>query len=158
MEGGAMPEFKILIDAPPERVFDELSHVERHPSWANPKSKMTMEQTGGDAPGSSSTYRSSGIFGGKAVSADLSVTKFDPPREFSIRSDQHQDGKKDAWYENDYTLRPQGNGTVVTKKVTGSLSPVVFALAHFAIKKDAMTSLGNLKRRVESSAGGGGTV
>jgi uncharacterized protein YndB with AHSA1/START domain len=158
MEGGAMPEFQILIDAPPERVFDELSHVERHPSWANAKSKMTMEQTSGDAPGSSSTYRSSGVFGGKAVSADITVTTFDPPREFSIRSDQHQDGKKDAWYENDYRLLAQGNGTLVRKKVTGSLSPVVFALAHFAIKKDAMTSLGNLKRRIESSPGAGGTV
>jgi hypothetical protein len=86
------------------------------------------------------------------------VTTFDPPRAFSIRSDQHQDGKKDAWYENDYRLLAQGNGTLVTKKVTGSLSPVVFALAHFAIKKDAMTSLGNLKRRIESSSGAGGTV
>jgi uncharacterized protein YndB with AHSA1/START domain len=61
-----MPQFKIVIDAPPERVFDELSHVERHPSWANPKSKMTVEQTSGDAPGASSAYRSSGVFGGKA--------------------------------------------------------------------------------------------
>jgi hypothetical protein len=94
----------------------------------------------------------------QSVSADITVTTFDPPRAFSIRSDQHQDGKKDAWYENDYRLLAQGNGTLVTKKVTGSLSPVVFALAHFAIKKDAMTSLGNLKRRIESSSGAGGTV
>ena len=92
------------------------------------------------------------------MSADISVTKFDPSREFSIRSDQHQDGKKDAWYENDYTLRPEGGGTFLTKHVTGSLSPVVFALAHFAIKKDAMTSLGNLKRTIESKATAGGTV
>ena len=40
-----MPEFTIQIDAPPELIFDELSHVERHPSWANPKAQMTMEQT-----------------------------------------------------------------------------------------------------------------
>jgi uncharacterized protein YndB with AHSA1/START domain len=153
-----MPEFSIQIDAPPERVFEELSHVERHPSWANTKAKMTMQQTAGDGPGSSSTYRSTGMFGKSAVSADITVTKFDPPREFSIRSDQHQDGKKDSWYENDYTLSSQGGGTVVRKKVTGSLGPVVFALAHFAIKKDAMTSLGNLKRQVESSGAGGGTV
>jgi uncharacterized protein YndB with AHSA1/START domain len=37
-----MPEFTIQIDAPPELIFDELSHVEQHPSWANPKSQMTM--------------------------------------------------------------------------------------------------------------------
>ncbi|HEX9299510.1 MAG TPA: SRPBCC family protein [Actinomycetota bacterium] len=153
-----MPEFSIQIDAPPEMIFDELSHVERHPSWANPKAQMTMQKTMGDGPGASATYRSSGVFTGKSVSADISVTRFDPPREFSIRSDQHQEGKTDAWYENDYTLRQDGSGTVVTKHVTGSLSPVVFALAHFAIRKDAMTSLRNLKQVVEAKAATGGTV
>ena len=77
-----MPAFTIQIDAPPEAVFDELSHVERHPSWANPKSEMTMAQTSGDGPGPTATYRSTGVFTGKAVSADISVTKFDRPREF----------------------------------------------------------------------------
>jgi uncharacterized protein YndB with AHSA1/START domain len=153
-----MPTFSIHIDAPPEVVFDELSHVERHPTWANPKANMTMQQASGEGPGPDARYRSTGVFTGKEVSADISVTKFDPSREFSIRSDQHQDGKKDAWYENDYTLRPEGGGTVLTKHVTGSLSPVVFALTHFAIKKDAMTSLGNLKRTLESKATAGGTV
>jgi uncharacterized protein YndB with AHSA1/START domain len=150
-----MPTFSIQIAAPPEMVFDELSHVERHPSWANPKANMTMEQTAGEGPGRDARYRSTGVFSGKEVSADISVTTFDPSREFSIRSDQHQDGKKDAWYENDYTLRPEGSGTVLTKHVTGSLSPVVFALAHFAIKKDAMTSMGSLKRMMEARTAGG---
>ena len=145
-----MPEFTIQIDAPPERVFDELSHVERHTSWANPKSNMTMEQTGGAGPGPTSTYRSSGVFTGKKVSADITVTAFDPPRRFAIRSDQHQEGKKDSWYQNDYTLAADGGGTTVTKHVTGSISPVVFFLASLAIKKDAMTSLKNLKAQVES--------
>ena len=145
-----MPEFTIQIDAPPERVFEELSHVERHTSWANPKSNMTMEQTGGAGPGPTSTYRSSGVFTGKKVSADITVTAFDPPRRFAIRSDQHQEGKKDSWYLNDYTLTPDGGGTTLTKHVTGSISPVVFFLASMAIKKDAMTSLRNLKAQVES--------
>jgi hypothetical protein len=92
------------------------------------------------------------------VSADISVTKFDRPREFSIRSDQHQESKKDSWYENDYTLRPNGSGTALSKHVTGSISPVVFALAYLAIRKDAMTSLQNLKKAVEAKAATGGTV
>ncbi len=145
-----MPSFTIQIDAPPEKVFDELSHVERHPTWANAKSKMTMQQTGGAGPGPSSTYRSGGVFTGKNVSADITVKAFDPPRRLTIRSIQHQDGKKDVWYENDFTLAPQGSGTTVTKHLTGGLSPVVFFLASFAIKKDAMASLRNLKQLVES--------
>ena len=145
-----MPSFTIQIDAPPERVFEELSHVERHTVWANPKSQMTMQQTGGDGPGSSSTYRSSGVFTGKDVSADITVKAFDPPHRFTLRSIQHQEGKKDVWYENEYTLEPTAGSTKVTKTLTGGLSPVVFFLASLAIKKDAMTSLRNLKRQVES--------
>jgi len=153
-----MPEFTIQIDAPPELIFDELSHVERHPSWANPKSQMTMEQTSGAGPGPTATYRSSGVFTGNAVSADISVTKFDRPREFSIRSDQHQDGKKDSWYENDYTLRPNGSGTAVSKHVTGSIGPIIFALAYLAIRKDALPSLRSLWSAFEAKAATGGAV
>ncbi len=124
--------------------------MERHPTWANPKSQMTMEQTAGDGPGPSSTYRSTGIFTGKNVSADITVIQFDPPRRIAIRSIQHQDGKKDVWYENDFTVTPAGSGTTVTKHLTGGLSPVVFFLAGMAIKKDAMASLRNLKAMLES--------
>jgi uncharacterized protein YndB with AHSA1/START domain len=145
-----MPNVTIQIDAPPERVFEELSHVERHPTWANPKSQMTMQQTGGDGPGAMATYRSSGVFTGKAVSADITVAAFDPPRRLTLRVDQHQDGKKDVWYENDYTLEPSANGTTVTKHLTGGLNPIVFFIAGPAIKKDALTSLRNLKQLVES--------
>jgi len=42
--------------------------------------------------------------------------------------------------------------------VTGSIGPVVFALAYLAIRKDAMTSLQNLKKAVEAKAATGGTV
>jgi uncharacterized protein YndB with AHSA1/START domain len=146
-----MPEFTIQIDAPAERVFDELSHVERHTSWANPKSKMTMEQTAGSGPGPTASYRSSGVFVGKDVSADISVEAFDLPRRFAIRSLQHQDGKKDVWYLNDYTLGSEGGGTRLTKHVTSSVSPIILFLAGPGIKRDAMTSMRNLKNLVESA-------
>jgi len=145
-----MPEFTIQIDAPPERVFEELSHVERHTTWANPKSSMTMEQTGGVGPGPTSSYSSSGVFTGKKVSADITVTAFDPPRRFAIRSDQHQEGKKDVWYLNDYSLSPANGGTVVTKHVTSNGNPAIFYIAYPALRADAMTSLRNLKRVSES--------
>jgi uncharacterized protein YndB with AHSA1/START domain len=100
--------FSIVIDAPPERVFEHLADVAKHPTWANPKADMTMQQTAGTGPGPDSAYRSSGVFVGKPVSADISVTAYDPPRRFTIRSDQHQEGKKDVWYVNDYTLTADG--------------------------------------------------
>src|SRR2546423_7906434 len=144
-EVAQVPTFKIQIDAQPEKVFDELSHVERHPSWANPKANMGMEQVAGDGPGSASAYRSSGVFVGKSVTADITVTAYEPPRRFAIRSDQHQEGKKDVWYQNDYTLTPQSGGTMLAKNVTSNAPAAIFIIAYPAIKKDAMTAPKSLK-------------
>jgi uncharacterized protein YndB with AHSA1/START domain len=145
-------KFKIEIDAPPERVFSHLEDVTTHPSWSNPKANMTMEQTAGTGPGADAKYRSSGVFVGKPVSADITVTAYDPPRRFAIRSDQHQEGKKDVWYLNDYTLSPADGGTVVTKHVTSNGNPAIFYIAYPAVRADAMTSLRNLKRVSESGS------
>ena len=156
-----MPTFSIQIQAPQEQVFDELSHVERHPSWANPKADMKMEQTAGDGPGMVSHYVSHAVFLKKPVSADIDITKYEPHRVFALKATQHQDGKKDSWIEHTFTLTPEAGGTKVTKHMTGEASvgaAIIGFLAYPAVKKDAMTSLGNLKTMMESKAGGGGTV
>lgn len=145
-----MVNLSIEIDAPPERVFRHLADVATHPGWANPKAAMTMEQTAGDGPGPDSAYRSSGVFVGKPVTADISVTVYEPPRRFAIRSDQHQEGKRDVWYVNDYTLTPADTGTRLSKRVTSNGNPAIFYLAYPAIRSDRMTSLRNLKRLAES--------
>ena len=111
---------------------------------------MTMEQTAGDGPGPDSACRSSGVFVGKPVTADISVTVYEPPRRFAIRSDQHQEGKRDVWYVNDYTLTPADTGTRLSKRVTSNGNPAIFYLAYPAIRSDQMTSLRNLKRLAES--------
>jgi uncharacterized protein YndB with AHSA1/START domain len=142
--------FSIPIDAPPDRVFARLADVTTHPSWANPRSKMTMEQTAGTGPGAAARYRSSGVFVGKAVTADISVTAYDPPRRLAIRSDQHQEGKRDVWYLNDYTLEPRDGGTLLHKRVTSDTNPLVLYLAYPGIRADAMRSLRNLKAAAEA--------
>jgi uncharacterized protein YndB with AHSA1/START domain len=154
-----MPTFSIQIAAPPEPIFEEISHVERHPSWANPKAKMEMEQTAGDGPGPQSHYVSHAVFVGKAVSADIEITKFDSPRVFALKATQHQQGKKDSWIEHTFTLTPKAGGTEVSKHMTGEASvgaAIIGFLAYPAIKKDAMTSLTNLKTMVESKAAASG--
>jgi uncharacterized protein YndB with AHSA1/START domain len=142
--------FSIAIDAPRERVFELLADVPAHPTWANPKAKMSMEQTAGSGPGPDAVYRSSAVFVGKPVSADISVVTYEKPGRFAIRSEQHQDGKKDVWYLNDYTLAPEGSGTRLTKHVTSNGNPAIFYLAYPAVRADQMTSLRNLKRLAES--------
>ena len=78
------------------------------------------------------------------------MTSYRPSTAFTIRLDQHQEGKKDAWYQHAYTLTPQASGTLLEKETDGSINPVVRVLAGPAIKKDAITSLTNLKQLVES--------
>ena len=147
-----MYSYSIEIAAAPEAVFDELSHVERHPTWANPKAGMTMEQVEGDGPGPQARYRSSGVFVNTDVTADVAVTSFEPDRRFAIRSDQHQPGKADVWYLNSYALEPIAGGTRLVKSTDSNGSKVVTFIARPAIKKDAMTSLTNLKDLLESRA------
>ena len=48
------------------------------------------------------------------------------------------------------TFTPQDGGTLLQKQVTTNTSPVMMFIAAPAIKKDAMTSLRNLKAKVES--------
>jgi hypothetical protein len=145
-----MATFKIQVQAAPEAVFDYLADVSRHTEWANPKSSMTMEDVSGGAAGAGHKYRSTGVFTGKKVSADIEVTAFERPTHFAIRTSQHQEGKKDVWYENDYRLRAESGGTLVEKRLTGGLNPVIFFVAYPAIRADAMTSLRKLKARLEA--------
>jgi uncharacterized protein YndB with AHSA1/START domain len=152
-----MPRFSIHIDAPAEKIFDEVSHVERHPSWANQNAKMQMEQTAGDGPGPASHYVSHAVFLRKPVSADIDITTYDPPKVFALKATQHQEGKKDSWVQHTFSFTPEGNGTLVTKHMTGqaSLGGIILgAIAYPAVKKDAMTSLGNLKKKMGSAPGG----
>jgi uncharacterized protein YndB with AHSA1/START domain len=144
-------KFSTAIDAPPERVFEHLADVPRHPTWANPKAKMSMEQTAGSGPGPDAAYRSSAVFVGKPVSADISVVAYEKPERSAIRSEQHQEGKRDIWYVNDYTLTAEGDGTRLTKRVTSNGNPLPFYLANPAVRADQMKSLRNLKRLAESS-------
>ena len=144
--------FSIAIDAAPERVFELLADVPAHPTWANPKAKMSMEQTAGSGPGPEAAYRSSGVFVGKPVTADISVIAYEKPGRLAIRSDQHQDGKKDVWYVNDYTLTPEAEGTRLKKHVTSNGNPAIFYLAYPAVRADQMTSLRNLKRMAETGS------
>ncbi len=141
--------FKIEVAAAPEQVFDYLADVRRHPEWANPKAQMLAEQIAGEGPGQGATYKTQALFVNKPVTADVKVTAFERPSRFAIRSDQHQDGKKDVWYENEFTLTRSGGGTLISKRTTSNGNPVVGMVAYPAIRGDALTSLRNLKARLE---------
>lgn len=141
--------FRIHIGASPEAVFDYVSDMKRHTEWANTKAKMTMEEVSGGAPALGSKYRSTGVFVGKPTTADIEVTRFERPRVFAYRLAQHL-AKGDMHFEHTYTLTPGNGGTDVEKTTWSDGNPVMGFIAYPAIRGDAMTSLRNLKAKLES--------
>jgi len=134
----------------PEEVFGYVSDVSRHAEWANPNASLRIENVSGGPPMLGSKYRSEALFLKKPVTADLEITAYDRPSRFAYSVAHHQAGKKDVHMEHTYTLRAEGGGTAVEKSSTGDGSKVVGFLAYPAIRKDALTSLRNLKAKLES--------
>ena len=62
-------EWTMHIDAPPEKVFDVLSDVANHGSWANPRAELKIAEVSGGPPALGSTFRSEQVFAGKAQTA-----------------------------------------------------------------------------------------
>lgn len=142
------------IDAPPERVFDILSDVEHHASWANPTAKLSVSAVSAGPPELGSTYRSEQVFVGKAQTADIKIVEFDRPSRFAFAISQRRKGSggRDVHFLHTFVLTPEDGGTRLDRTTDGDGNPIVGFLAKPGIMKDGRTSLGNLKRRAEAAA------
>ena len=146
------------IDAPPERVFDILSDVEHHGSWANPSAKLSVSPMSIGPPALGSTYRSQQTFVGKPQTADIEIVEFDRPKRFAFAISQRRQGPgnkdagKEVHYRHTFVLSPEAGGTKLDRSTDGDGNPIVGFLAKPANMKDGRTSLGNLKRQAESAA------
>ncbi len=143
--------WKMLINAPPEAVFDKLADMPNHGSWANKNAHLKVSEVSGGEPHLGSKYRSQAHFFKKPATADLEITSFDRPKKFAYSVVHHQEGKKDAHLTHTFTLAPQGGGTLLTRSTQGigSVSGVIF---YPAIKSDGKKSLTNLKNQLEGAA------
>jgi uncharacterized protein YndB with AHSA1/START domain len=147
-------QWTMHIDAPPEKVFEVLSDVANHGSWANPSAKLQISEVSGGPPALGSTYRSEQVFAGKAQTAEIEIVEFDRPNRFAFAISQRKQGGggKEVHYRHSFVLSPERGGTKLVRTTDGDGNPVVGFLAKPAIMKDGRTSLGNLKQRVEASA------
>jgi uncharacterized protein YndB with AHSA1/START domain len=141
---------KIQVAAPPERVFDVLSDIPNHGTWANQKAGLEVKPVSGGPTAVGSTFKSSQRFGGKHAAADIKVIRLDAPNTLAFEA--LQEGKKPVTYTSTFTLTPADGGTLVERSVEPNPSGLVIALAKPAIKADMMKALKNLKARVESGA------
>ena len=139
--------FKIQVAAPPQRVFDIVSDIANHGSWANPAAGLEVTPVSGGPTQVGSTFKSSQKFAGKHTGADLKVVKVDPPN--TIAFDAVQAGKKPVTFTSTFTFTPKDGGTLVQRELDAKPANPLGILFYPAIRMDAMKAMRNLKAKAE---------
>ena len=140
---------KIQVAAPPQKVFDVLSDIPSHGTWANEKAGLEVKPVSGGPTAVGSTYKSSQKFAGKHAAADIKVIALDAPSTLAFEA--LQEGKKPVTYKSTFTLTPSEGGTLVERTLEPNPSGLMVTIAAPAIKADMMKALKNLKAKVEGA-------
>jgi uncharacterized protein YndB with AHSA1/START domain len=141
---------KIQVAAEPQKVFDVVSDIANHGSWANQKAGLEVKPVSGGPTAVGSTFKSSQKFAGKHAGADITVTRLSAPNTLAFEA--HQAGKKPTTYTSTFTLTPSQGGTLVERTIEANPSGLAIAIAKPAIRADMMKALKNLKAKVEGRA------
>ena len=140
---------KIQVAASPQKVFDVLSDIPSHGTWANQKAGLEVKPVSGGPTAVGSTYKSSQKFAGKHAAADIKVISLDAPNTLAFEA--LQEGKKPVTYKSTFTLTPSEGGTLVERTLEPNPSGLMVTIAAPAIKADMMKALKNLKAKVEGA-------
>ena len=126
------------VNAPVQKVFDYIADLTKHPEWAtNP---LTIEPLKGETGTVGARYGSKAIFMRKKVEAEQEVTVSEPPSHFVFESSEHG-----QVYTHEYTLRPEGNGTLVERVITTDVPGVRGVTMKIAL---AMLAPGLTKKNI----------
>lgn len=143
-------EFRVTIQASPERVWPWIADLARHAEWS-PK-PYTVEWLSGEPNAAGSRYRSVGwIPGDENHVNEGEIVESHPYDRFALRADD-----SDGPYANTYTLAPSGDGTEVTfrlvfpsmKGMSAVLAPALFPLVG---KPEIRKRMALLKEKVEAA-------
>ena len=138
--------FSVFINATPEQIFPFIGDLPRHREWAT--DPLEFESLTPGVIGEGSEYRSTAHFMGMMMTAQLKVKEYLPPERFTFTVKD-----RTGQYEHIFTLKPQGDGTLVSREVHDVDTPfsriVHFILLPILIKPEATKCLQKLKFRVE---------
>jgi len=139
----------IMIQARPEVVFAYISDLMRHPEWSGGPLKMEAVSNGPIAIGSQ--YRSVG--GPDDRLNELRVTWYEPPKCFAFTAKDARMGE----IGHEFTLLPQDGGTLLERKVTGIMPPVIALIFQAFLypmrgKPQMEKSMAALKAKLEQPA------
>lgn len=118
---------RCTIEAPPQKVFDYLADITKHPEWAtNP---LTVELVSGDVGKPGTTYRSRADFmGKKGITADVTVIACEPPSRLALTSKE-----EDQVYAHEYTLTPANGGTTLERTITTEIPGIKGAITKMVV-------------------------
>ncbi|HEY8642299.1 MAG TPA: SRPBCC family protein [Candidatus Dormibacteraeota bacterium] len=141
---GFVREVTVVVEAPPDAVFDYVSEVVRHGEWAG--DKLTVTATG------AGTYHSVVDMGMK-VPAEISVETSERPRRFGYVCDDSLSGK----YRWTFALEPTGSGTRLTHQVERLRGPLLVRLIQPWVmwpllgRPSTARGLNNIKKHLEAA-------
>ena len=149
MAGRSTNSFSVSINKSPAEVFAYISDVSKHAEWS-PKPYRVEGTSGPVSVGD--TFASIGtIPGDKNHRNEVTVTECTSPTRLVLDSKE-----KDEHFINTFDLKPEGNGTLLTRSMDAPKPPfpisAIFPLIMAAvIKPDVNKGLNNLKAKLEQS-------
>ncbi len=139
---------EVVINAPPQVVFENLTDLKRHSEWAS--NEQTIEALSEGPVAQGSKFRSSTKFMGKTIVANLQVVACEPPSHFAF-SVSDSTGE----YVHDCTLTAEGDMTRVVHRVSGSMPMmmyVTYLLGGWFMGRSAAKKFNNrMKVAIESA-------
>lgn len=136
-----------LIDAPPDVIMDVIVDYESYPEWAENIREVEIRETDADGRATEVWYRVDARV--MEISYALAYTYHDDHRLTWTLVEADQLNALDG----EYLLQPENGATRVRYSLEVDLAiPVPGFLKKRAAKQIMETSLGELKRRVESTA------
>lgn len=137
----------IVIDAPPQQIMNVIADFPSYPQWANAIKQTEVLESFDD---------------GLAKQVRLTIDQGPVKDQYTLEYEWAPDGMSVRWslvkgqmqkaQNGSYTLRPQGESTEVTYRLSVQLAiPMIGLLRRKAEKVIMDTALKELKRRVENN-------
>ena len=137
---------QLVINTPPEKVFDCVSDLTRHGEWSSDPVQIVALTPGEVALGS--RYRSSAQSHGVTFQTELEVTEYDRPSRFAFRG-----ADATGNFDHVFTFQPNDEGTLVTRRIRFQATPMqwlVFLAVLYPVRiPSARRTLGRLKEKME---------
>ena len=140
--------FSILIRAQPDYIFPFVGDLLRHQEWTSDQVEFESFTSGPIRVGSQ--YRSTALFKGMIIKAELKVKEYQPPKRFAFTVVD-----RTGQYEHIFTLEPENGGTRVVREIHAEdtpLSRILHVILYpLLIKPEANKALQLLKKKVEQN-------